>query len=172
MTGKFNDKYNTKGYTVMMVTFLVGFTLMVFILITLLNKTGIDSKYAILGVTVPCALAISAAVCAESALLSKGSFTADENNVEFKVGLEKRIIGYNEIMSAEVRTGIIHSRYGSFPQVELILTLKNGKKAVFCDGSFSEEELSTPERHKKFLDYHPFTFLCDYINQQVGEHDR
>lgn len=155
MTGKFKDKYNIKIRTILTVTTSVWIMCICTMQFNMLLV----------------ALAVSAVMYAVSLLLTKGSFTADENYVVFKLGLKNYTFGYYEIMSAKVKTGITQGRYGSFPHVELIITLKNGKTVTFYDSRFPKEELINTEKYKKFLDYHPFTFLCNYINERAGESD-
>lgn len=167
MTGKYKD-YNIDFIVIIAATIFVGLACLGFIcgIFYIGRFSNIDENRVIVVITGRLILFIL--ICVEFMLLPKGSFTADENYVLFKLILSNYKFRYDEIMSAKVMTGITH---GFFPRVKLILTLKNGKTKIFRDYNFPDEALSTPEKHKMFLDYHPFTFLCNYINERAREYD-
>ena len=58
-----------------------------------------------------------------------------------------------------------------YPHIKFVITLTNGETETFCDSKVSTDVLSTPEKHKEFLENHQFTKLSNYINERVEKTD-
>lgn len=101
-------------------------------------------------------------------LFTYGSFAADEEKVVFRLGFITYTYKYSEIKFAETQTGFSHGRYDSGPYVKIDIYLKGDNDPKTFYDRIPNEALSTPEKHKKFLDEHRFTALCSFINERVS----
>lgn len=158
MTGKFKCSNNVY----LTVTFIVTFFAWILFCVLFVIASGNKDDYTLAFVIVYILLLL-----AEIGLLTKGSFTADDDKVTFRIGFIKHTYGYSEINLTGTRTGFTRGRYGFSLYAEIVIFLKNGNIVSFRDTDVPDNAMSSPEKHKQFQDKHQFTKLSDYINQRV-----
>lgn len=159
MTGKFRD-YNNWIYKG------IPMTLIIFLPLYIVVAPVLGQEYAFLLLIlylIWCVLSIPL-----DFLFTYGSFAADEEKVVFRLGFITYTYKYSEIKFAETQTGFSHGRYDSGPYVKIDIYLKGDNDPKTFYDRIPNEALSTPEKHKKFLDEHRFTALCSFINERVS----
>ncbi len=161
MTGKFNNSLNGVCLAYIIITpivVLIGGAVVA-------AKTGFHGAGFVIALFV-----VIAAALLPIFLLRKCEFSADEEKVVFRVAFLKHTYCFSEIKSASTQVSFIHGRYGASARVELVITLSDWECECikFYDEDVPDEALSTPENHKMFQDAHPFTELCQYINERAS----
>lgn len=158
MTGKFEYNNNWLVNTVVFITTFAA----------IFGGASIIADYDIPGGVFLIVILMFVLLWVEVLLLGRCSFIANNHKLIFRVGPITYKYSYSEIKSAEVKIGFTRGRYGMYPHVELVITFTNGETETFCDSKVSEDVLSTPEKHKEFLENHQFTTLSNYINERAG----
>ena len=158
MTGKFNNSLN--GVCIAYCIIIPS--------VVLIGGAVVIAKAGLHGAEYIIAILVVAAAILPSFLLRKCEFSADDEKVVFREAFLKHTYCFSEIKSASTQVGFFHSRYGASARVEFVITLSDGERITFYDENVPDEALSTPKNHKMFQDTHPFTALCQYINERAS----